>query len=772
MPGITILSQIFYDENTGTGGGGVPYLLGSIGDKITTEIVFEAYRASEDLPLIISASESTITRTDTGSFVTDGWRIDETFDLSGTSDDGSYTVLLVSDKQITVVETFTTSSTYPSASMFSTPEPTSCDYFYGLIENDEPVNYFSKVDYETQQRFTASGISPTGSSAVMTAATNSKGWNYDGTGFATAIEGVSQVGYRRRYKITSTFLITPVAVRSWVTALTNGLPPAPEYFQDRKTLRHVFKIGLSYFDSDPDYSHDVEFNSRKGMTSWYGETLNGKEPSFDILGISYFDGLTASPVDAIQVTRTTLCEISIESQLGVFDSTTNFLLQAIWVNQNESDTLNTITSLRVNMANDRVLLSESTSPQNGINFGSISKWLTAVSVTVNNPMSASITFTSDIFVALQSRILAAGSENWKYLIAVTVQTPTITTTRSIDRVSMITAFTDFIHDYDETNLFQLVSHFFTDYPYGDQYTDINAYAGEAVVADSIFRVRNNAKLKQIGGLIRATHATLTPFTLKEISFDTSGYCIADSTDAQAIGISQATGYRVVESDPLFATTVVRSPSDDNVNGKAYRFKFPFKLRYEDWIAFAGANCDFPDATQDWSVYAAASGWSLEYILTGTVGNLNSVFDTQYERTAAISLLGAGQTGSSVLATITTLDETEAYDLEGSIYLDEKTTVRATFLNALPPPSGYSRAYVTLVLDADAIGGETYAYKFNTNDAPANLVFSSPWIGYPADEDPIFTDNSGSTLTAYARLDPDKLNAGVVYKLYGYLNYRI
>lgn len=750
----------------------MPYLLGSVGDKVTTEIVFEAYKASEDLPVIISASESTITRTDTGSFINDGWRIDDTFDLSGTSDDGSYTVLLVTNKQITIAETFSLSSTYPSASLFCTTSVTSCDYFYGLIENDEPVNYFSKVDYETQQRFTASGISPTGTSAVMSAATNSKGWNYDGTGFSTTIEGVSESNYRQRYKITSTFLITPVAVRSWVNALTNGLPPAPDYFQDRKALRHVFKIGLSYFASDPDYSHDVEFSSRRGMTSWYGETLNGKDVGFTIEGISYSDTATVTAVDSIQITRQTNVDISVGSNDGVFDSDTKFLLQVLWLNRNESDTVNTASSLRVNLANDRILLSESTSPQNGINFGTTSRWITAASVAINNSNSASLSFTSSIIGGLQNTILAAGSDNWKFLVAVTVQTPTITTTRNIDRVALIAGFADFTHDYDESNLFQIVSHYFNDYPYGDQYTDINAYGGEVVVADTIFRIRNNAKLKQIGALVRATHATLTPFTLKEIYFDTSGYCIADNTDAQAISISQATGYKVVDTDPLYAATVVRSSANDNVNGKAYRFKFPFKLRYEDWIPFTVANCDFPNATEDWAVYAAAAGWSLEYVLTATVGNLNSVFDTQYERTAEISLLGVGQTGSSVLASVTTLDSTEAYDLEGSIYLDEKTTVRATFLNALPPPSGYSRAYVTLVLDADPIGGETFAYKFDTNDLPANLVFASPWLGYPNDEDPIFTDNSGTTLTAYARLDPDKLDAGINYKIYAYINYRL
>jgi len=211
MP-VYITNRTFSDEYTGTSTG--KYLNGVIGDRITAEISFYIKWSSEDLLLTFSSTDNSIRRTSNsefGSFIQDGFRVGDTFDVVGSaSNDGSFTISEVSDRYI-ITTTAVVSEIAESASLFGTTLISAIDYYYNLCEN-ETEDFFNLSDRETKPRFSAYDLYASGGgSASMDVSTNSKAWV---NGSATIYEGTLTDDYRQEFSIIHTFDINPL----WLSA--------------------------------------------------------------------------------------------------------------------------------------------------------------------------------------------------------------------------------------------------------------------------------------------------------------------------------------------------------------------------------------------------------------------------------------------------------------------------------------------------------------------------------------------------------------------------
>ena len=205
---IRLIDISFYDEFTGTGGGGAAYLLGSVGDRISMVLNVEAFWAAEDIHAIFLAVDKTITRNDIGgSFLRDGFHAGEEIAITGTaSNDGAYLIVEVTDTVITVAESLT-DETATGAFIYGNEQVTAMDYYWNLVENASAESYFSLTDTGTVQRLNATGLDASDTTPVdLKAKTNSRAWLiYD----TATVEGVSWIGYRQKFKIKMDFLIGP-----------------------------------------------------------------------------------------------------------------------------------------------------------------------------------------------------------------------------------------------------------------------------------------------------------------------------------------------------------------------------------------------------------------------------------------------------------------------------------------------------------------------------------------------------------------------------------
>ena len=84
----------------------------------------------------------------------EGFNVGDTYVVTGTStSDGAGTILEISEDQRTLItdQTYSTLETFPLDAIIGLTTPqTAVDYLFNLIENQEPENYTSKVDGDTQ----------------------------------------------------------------------------------------------------------------------------------------------------------------------------------------------------------------------------------------------------------------------------------------------------------------------------------------------------------------------------------------------------------------------------------------------------------------------------------------------------------------------------------------------------------------------------------------------------------------------------------------------
>jgi len=766
MP-ITVTSCKYYDEFIGNTGSnrGSDHLIGSVGSKVTAVIDFYVKVSAENLTLITRASENTITRTDSGSFIKDGFQQgNEIYAENLGADTGTWSVSIVTDKVLTIAGSLTTSSTYLNASIYRDNNPTASEYYYNLVENDAPDSFVSLTDNQTQQRYIATGISPTGSTRTYTIAANSKAWAIDADGFGVTIQGTGISNHKHYFRITQVFVITPIALSSQIENLQNGIPPAPDYMADRKCLRHVFKINMKLDKTDPEHYDTIIF-SRKGNTAWYGEYLNGQDATYSVSDVTYtYDGESVNEVQYDSSTATTV-NFTLNSTENVFTTGTTATVQMAYIPINETEYVNTTRKFRDVFAYDRATVTCGAGAVSGINLGT--NYSQIFSVTATYVSSTQITISADIKLAaaLATTIGSNESDNRNYLIFVTTQDKSLTQTKQTDMNSVIVDVNSYGKDLDDPTLWFVnpnVSYYnASGLNLG---SSLSGKAGDIVRAVVPFQVKNSGsqKLYSIGVVTKAVHTGGTDtFILEEWEADTSGYCLDDGV--QQIDISQSRNYRLPSSHILNNITVTRNTALDTSIRAGYTLSYPFYLRYETWRTLENADCDFGDATQNWAEISAKSGWSIKQYITAEVYDPATDYTTEFQQVCDINVKTTSATGDTgVWGVVTTYDNASVNEQYGEVLNYENTTVVANFYgNFSSLPSGTTGYYAILYLDQGNIGGVNWTYPFASNEDLRQADGLSPWIGATGTTTTVQIVQVSSThIRATAKLDYNKLDPSI------------
>lgn len=731
---INITSCKYYDEFIGNTGSnrGSDHLIGSVGSKVTCVIDFYVKVSSENIAVITRSSDDTITRTDSGSFIKDGFQEGNSITLEGAgADSGAWVISLVTDKTITVTGSLTTSSTYLNASIYRDNILTASEYYYNLVENDAPDSFVSLSDNQTQQRYVVSGISPTGTTGTYTIAANSKAWAIDSDGFGVTIDGLGISDHKQLFRITQVFVITPIALYSQIENLENGIPPAPDYFADRKCLRHVFKINMKIDKTDPEHVDTITF-SRKGNTAWFNEFLNGEDATYSVSNVTYdYAGESVDEIQYDSSTATTV-QFTLNNTQNRFTTGTTVTVQMVYIPIDETEYVNTSRKYRDVFAYDRATVTCGAGAVSGINLGT--NYSQIFSVTATYVSATQITVSADIKLAtaLANTIAANESDDRNYLIFVTTQDKTLTQTKSTDMNSVIVDVNSYAKDLDDSTLFTInpnVSYYnASGFNMG---SSVSAPAGDIIRAVVPFQVKNSGsqKLYSIGVVTKAVHTGGTDtFVLESWEADTRDYCLDDGV--QEIDISQSKNYRLPSSHVLNNITVSRNSSLDTATLAGYTLSYPFFLRYETWRTIENADCDFGDATQNWADISAKSGWSIKQYITAEVYDPATDYTTSFEQSCDIYVKQTGATGDTgAWGVVTTYDNAGTNNQYGEILNYENTTVVANFYgNFSSLPSGTTGYLALLYLDQGNIGGVNWTYPFSSYEDLRQADGLSPWIG--------------------------------------------
>lgn len=396
------------------------FLFGSIGLKVKAEIRIEVKWSTEDVTFVFLASDRTITRTDSGSFITDGFHVGDTITISDTSLNNKSTfIAALTDDVMTTVGSLTDETV--TGTVTGRTAISSIDFYPNLIDNNTAFNLFNLTDRETIPRYYCDDITTDAANpSIMQIATNSRGWVTPSDSATIYLESFNN--NIQIFVINHTFNITPIFLANQLKNLQDGIPPAAGQFKDRNCLKYVYTIDAKFTSYDPDVPHTTDGNVDfpKGQTGWFNEFINGRPTVWTKESITYADnatGLGMSNIDYCKITDVT-ARVVCQTAAGYY-----YIVQVLYLPLNEDEYINTSTDFKTNFIYERAIVSLSGGISNGENTGDY-HFLKNVVGSALSANRTQITFQIDFSQALIDLFDTKDADNLNYLIFITAQNGT------------------------------------------------------------------------------------------------------------------------------------------------------------------------------------------------------------------------------------------------------------------------------------------------------------------------------------------------------------
>lgn len=760
---VEITSIQFTDQYTGASATKNDFVLGSIGDRIIAYVDISIHWESLAVLCSFNSATKTITRSDNRSWLADGFRANDTFDIvNGGANTGSFTIVSVNATEIVTVEALTT-ATSSGVDFRGTTPVTSFDFYFNYIENKATVDFTSLTDAGTLIKMSAyKAVWNNGDSVALTASSISKGWD---TGIAGTVSKIDVSGYDQRFQVAHGYIISPIFLTGQQNSFDSDPLIPPPYFRGDNCLKYVCRVDAKFQQNSPQIVHSTDFNFpfQYGNTGWFNEFLNGGTPEYSLVSVAYQDVVSGDSVTNPDFNRTTLVTMVINSVTGNFTNVagmtpgSQFVVHMAYAPQDQADYINTNTDMFDNFRYDSKLTTVGAASVNGAQFGTDAQTLTGIVGTFNSANQITVTFTIDLATAYKDFLKTKSEQNWNYLFWVTPQKLASTYMGDTDRNAVLGDFNSFIYDKDDNTLLTWSDILFYQLPdtTTNPYTDYNGFIGDQVLTSVDFLILQNATPIQLNLAIQAVN-TVTGASFNLQTYNTSFISKETSDGIICEDFTTVQPYKLASDDPYNQITFDRNEALDTVSQYGYTFKYGFMLRYETWRDLPDFNTAFQcDHTQKWSIYSLATNWQIQYQISIDVLNVAGDNPTTFIRTANLEI-GDETTGyvngsgiSSVIDTYVTQGMSYV-SIEKMIAEDGDTHVIATFTGDFSAfPAGYDSYYGYLALDIRNIGGETFLDKTTTEGYPLE---ESVWIG-----EAVLTVVDATTITIEGDIDYTKID---------------
>jgi uncharacterized protein (TIGR02145 family) len=468
---VTLYNIEFFDEFTGVGGGGIDFLAGAIGDKITCHLTFDVSWFAKDIPAVFDAATKTITRQDivtftvpttpptTGSytsFLQDGFKVGDTIEVvDSVSNDGTYTITAVTTKVITVAEALL-DETDTDVSIYGTTPITAVDFFYNLIENDNEESYKSLFDTNSTNWFNCSTLIFGMGSTLMGPVGKSRGW-VNGTAYIDDVAYPLSPDYIQRYEIIHTFFITPLFISAWKANIDNGSNPK-NFYQDKQSLKYIARIDAKFnaLSMTPDHTGDIYYDMKEGAVGFYNEFLVGGDANYTLKSITLTDTLTSASVTELQYSRSTDVDIRITSVHNKFTAGCKVVLNQIYEALDMNHYTDTGTDVMINNYRfDRKLLTEGVAAADGEQVGTDNQCIMSAEANVINAGELQILYTCTLAADYNTMLASKDIYNRNYIVFVTPQDLAVTDTDMLDRNAVICHTDNYSVNKDDATLWAL-----------------------------------------------------------------------------------------------------------------------------------------------------------------------------------------------------------------------------------------------------------------------------------------------------------------------------
>lgn len=327
---MALKSILFYNEAIhGTAfnlGSPVSYLHGNVGDRVKVVAEFESVlrTTSDDVDyfeyIVVSAGVSGKVTRQVGSFLDDGFfpgQQVELLEIGGTAQRQIVKLTFVADDYLafdllsgTMTSGIYDGNTNGTMQATCTTDLSGVVYRYGVIENNESTNYFSKYNGRSQE-FKGYGIAP----GVATNMNANQGAHVNGSALWQYLGNNNGVHTTR---VTHIFVIPPMYLDEYANNLEDDT--VPSLFLTQNTVKYVLQAELRFDNNNPNNLLLEEFDQYKGSVGWYNEQLDSNTPAFSITDLTYEEANTGKALDSIK--PDVRC-IAVAQVTGAFISTTN-----------------------------------------------------------------------------------------------------------------------------------------------------------------------------------------------------------------------------------------------------------------------------------------------------------------------------------------------------------------------------------------------------------------------------------------------------------------
>lgn len=560
----------------------------------------------------------------------------------------------VDDQTLVMVDPYGGTEKIPVAGLAFIETPIqSIEFLHGLIENEESLNYNSKVD-GSEQRARIDGLSSTNSTYQPMTLLGKKSWQYGSMSVKGNFQGdgTPATTGAQAFIIKHTFVVNPLFLANQINDEKNGV--APEYLRGKNSLKYVLRVEASKDLSNPNKKKIIIEDERLGNVGNTGENFNTGRTNYSSTTPLYKNGAVTNTALELTSSETTI-EFYIDNTTdSPFSSgNTKFVLSHWLAPTPEDEYRQPEFVLEPNLAKDRDMKTNfifdriectlddlSTTPDN---LGTDIQVIKDCIFTLVNPTRVKCTATISLAPAAATRIAAMSGMDYK--LAVSTKNHSLTRAKS-DKVNLDIDFDEYyINTTDPTMIDMDLA--FLEHPYTDTVTDsktlITAGIEDDILGFAKFRIDTNTREDDTILLSSATMEIIARKDADEFTLDSYSTTL-DNLDivnnVPFVDVTKNRGF-ITPCDTLRQDTRIYSDTPLDAAGVFnYQFNFPFILRWEKWEPLPDASTDFFDASEqnkglnnNWVKYSTL-GWSV--YLKATINATKNGVPQKYTEEAIIN----------------------------------------------------------------------------------------------------------------------------------------
>ena len=555
------------------------------------------------------------------------------------------------------------------------------NFRFGLIENSEPFNTFSKLEGSNQEYY-VSDITVGGATGEISGTT--KGWDssisaliiqrlpdsnvpiFRGPDFG-GVGGAVPTGTVLNYKIIHQFNVLPYFTAGQLDDLVNGV--LPNFLKGNNSLKHVFECTFKQNLSDEDENKTVRFQNLLGSVGFFGENFNGFKTQYSLESIQYtaLPSLLSNP--SLLVQGLTRVNAIVNSSDGTFTGSENIIVNHSYLPKDEDEYINSTDFFDTNFVFQSMPKGAS---------GSI---VQSVSTSLISSNQLAIEFIVDVSSAKPT--LTAESN---YLLSVILEDDTTTQEQS-DRTVVLLDVNNYDLSPDIPDLLEVLS--FKAFDHGTDiteagFTDYKGWIQDGFAVQGLFQLNRtlDAVLESFSvQLVAWKDGTNDYFLIQRNDFNISN-AVIDSNDNQQILIAETQGFKLDPLDQNNAKNFVTGSFDGTFI--QYQFNLGIKINWQDWLILPNADTVFYDVlepnqglNQNSSRYSLKEGYTLQTIIFAEVSQNGIITDYIHKMPMNVNDFGEIANEDWTMLPIETFDESNN-SLEGSIIGGEYVRIKATF----------------------------------------------------------------------------------------------